>query len=199
MNQQGCCRFQKFQGALRLQWILIAVTSLLTGCVGGLWTGASLVYDRHNVYKTVSDYQLQAETLSALHPDAQLKCSECVIDVAAFKGDILVAGHLPSENLLSLAGERVSRVDGQRRLFNQLHLGTGQASMQDAWITAKIRSQIFVDDSIDPKAFKVITADRIVYLMGDVDKAQAEKVILIARQTTGVEHVVKMMKYLSYK
>jgi len=45
----------------------------------------------------------------------------------------------------------------------------------------------------------VVTSDRIVYLMGDVRKEQAEKVINIARFTSGVEWVVKMLKYFTYE
>ncbi len=67
--------------------------------------------------------------------------------------------------------------------------------MEDNWITTKIRSKILADSTIDPNDFKVVTADQIVYLMGDVIPEQAAKVIHIARTCTGVKRVVKLFKY----
>ncbi len=188
MGKQGCCLL-----------VVILSLALLTGCVGSLWTGASLVYDRHNIYKTVNDYQLQSQVSTALNRDQQLKCDMCYVDVAVFRGDILIAGHVPSQELLDEINEQLSHVKGQRRLFNQLRLMTSAPSSRfDSWITTKIRSRILLDDRIDPKAFKVVTVDRVVYLMGDVDPKQADLVIGISRHAAGVEHVVKMMKYFTY-
>lgn len=173
---------------------------LLSGCVGSIWTGATMVYDRHNVYRQLNDYHLIVDTTNALFNDNQLKCQSCSIDIAAFNGDVLVAGHLPTVELYELAKIRLSNIKGYRRLFNQLKImNRSLDTLQDSWITAKIRSQIFADDTIDPKAFKVITIDRIVYLMGDVKPEEAEKVIRISRQTNNVEQVVKILKYYTYE
>ena len=81
---------------------------------------------------------------------------------------------------------RLAKVKGYRRLFNQVGISPSASnSVQDSWITTKIRSQIFADGSIDPNAFKVVTSDKVVYLMGDVHREQAGKVINIARHTDG--------------
>lgn len=189
MMKQGC-------------WIsgFIMVSVLLSGCVGSLWTGASMIYDRHNIYKKIGDYRVLMDVTEALYCDKKLKCDFCSIDITVFNGDVLIAGHLPNEEILSEANLRLSQVKGYRRLFNQLRLNKQAIHlMQDTWITTKIRSQIFADDHIDPKAFKVVTVDGIVYLLGDVKPDQAEKVTRIARHTTGVDGVVKMMKYFTYE
>ena len=67
--------------------------------------------------------------------------------------------------------------------------------MKDSLITAKIRSQIVADSEINPRAFKVVTSDGVVYLMGDVIPTQADWVVEIARNTAGVLTVVKLFKY----
>lgn len=180
--------------------LIILLVGCLSGCLGTIWTGASLVYDRHNVYKKLNDYHLLAEVSNALYIDKAFKCEGCVIDVVAFNGDVLLAGHLPSQELLDELKRRLTAVEGFRRLYNEIIVRQIPSNtVQDSWITAKIRSQIFADDSIDPKAFKVVTTDRVVYLMGDVRKDQAEKVIKIARFTSGVERVVKILKYFTYQ
>lgn len=176
--------------------ILLLSFALLGGCYSELWTGATMVYDRHNVYKKIDDYQLGAEAGHALYDDQLFKQQGCSIDLAVFNGDILLAGHLPTVELRQEAIRRISALKGYRRVINQLDISKQPSStIEDSWITTKIRSQIFADADIDPQVFKIITSDHIVYLMGDVKPRQALRVIDIARNTEGVERVVKLFKY----
>jgi osmotically-inducible protein OsmY len=181
----------------RLLIVLIGIS--LSGCVGGLWTGASLVYDRHGVYKKLDDYQLFLKVNNALAVGRVFQCTNCVIDLAIFNGDILIAGHLPTSELVAELNQRMSTIHRYRRLFNAMQMSnTPSNALQDSWITTKIRSQIFADETIDPNAFKIVTSDGIVYLMGDVHPDEAEKVITISRRTAGVIRVVKILKYFTY-
>ncbi len=185
MHKQGC-----------LALLLMLSSAWLTGCITNVWTGASLVYDRHNVYKKLSDYQLAANASRALYKDQMFKRSDCSIDLAISNGDILLAGRVPTDILREEAFKRVTELSGVRRLFNQLAISrTTGDTLQDDWITAKIRSQIFADASIDPHDFKVVTSEQIVYLMGDVIPEQAARVIHFARSCAGVKRVVKLFKY----
>ncbi|HBD7070994.1 TPA: BON domain-containing protein [Legionella pneumophila] len=176
------------------------LASCLSGCLGALWTGATLAYDRHNVYKKLDDYNLIIALNDVLAVNRTFKNSETVLDIAVFNRDILIAGHVPTQELYDELQLRLSKVKGYRRLFNRVIINKMPSnSIQDSWITTKIRSQIFADSSIDPNAFKVVTSDRVVYLMGDVQTEQAEKVIKIARYTDGVQKVIKLMRYYTYQ
>ncbi|MCE0722060.1 MULTISPECIES: BON domain-containing protein [Legionella] len=189
MLKQGCL-------AVLLTFVLLC----LSGCMGSLWTGATMVYNRHNVYKKLDDYSLYLKVNNAIAVDNTFKNSESVIDIAVFNGDVLVAGHVPNVGMQTELSRRLAKVRGYRRLFNQVHVSSSESNtVQDSWITTKIRSQIFADDSIDPNAFKIVTSDRIVYLMGDVHQEQAEKVINMARRTNDVVRVVKILKYFTYQ
>lgn len=179
--------------------LLIASTSL-AGCLGSVWTGATMVYDRHNVYKKISDYHLMMQVTNALYADKKLKAQGCLLDLAVFNGDVLIAGHVPSSEQLEDIKQRLQPIHDYRRLFNEITISnTPSNNVDDGWITTKIRSKIFADGSIDPNTFKVVTSDRVVYLMGDVKPEEAEKVILIARQESNVVRVVKLMKYFTYQ
>lgn len=167
--------------------------------LGGLWTGASLVYDRHNLYKQFNDYELSAAAHRALFRDKFFKNDACSLDIAALNGDLLIAGHVATETQRQEVTARLGRLPGMRRFFNQLAVGKPEdALIEDNWITAKIRSQLVADSDIDPKQFKVITSDRIVYLLGDVAAEQADRVINIARQTEGVKRVVKLLRIYTF-
>jgi osmotically-inducible protein OsmY len=190
MNRQGCL------ASCHLKAILLLGSLLLTGCVSNVLTGANLIYDRHNVYKKLSDFQLAAKASHALFHDYVFKRDDCSVDLAVFNGDILLAGHVPTAELRQEAKQRIVALNGYRRVFNQIDLSSQPANnVEDSWITTKIRSRIFADSEIDPHVFKVITSDRRVYLMGDVRPQQAAKVIDIARNTENVERVVKLLKY----
>jgi osmotically-inducible protein OsmY len=173
----------------------------LSGCTSGsLWTGASMVYDRHDVYKKLDDYHLYVKVNNAVAVDPLFKSPNCALDIAVFNGDILVVGHVPTLEMQAELQQRLSNVKGYRRMFNEVHVSNSSSvSVQDTWITTKIRSQIFADASVDPNAFKVITSDGVVYLMGDVRPNEANTVVNIARRTMGVAHVVKVLKYLVYQ
>jgi osmotically-inducible protein OsmY len=189
MLKQGCCFV-----------LIILVLSNLSGCIGGLWTGANMVYDRHDVYKKLDDYRLFLRVNNAITVDDAFKNNRCAIDVAVLHGDVLLSGHVSSLGLQEKLRQRISRVKGYRRLFNKVTVSVAESnSVEDSWITTKIRSQIFADDSIDPNAFKVVTSDRVVYLMGDVHQQQGVKVVNIARRTTGVVRVVKILRYFTYQ
>ena len=161
-----------------------------------MWTGVSLVYDRHNIYKKISDFQLAANANRALYHDKHFKQDDCAIDVAVLNGDVLLVGHVPTVAFRKEAHSRVATLQGIRRLFTQIDISRAPGNtVQDSWITATIRSQIFSDSTIDPHQFKVVTSGQIVYLMGDVIPAQAAHVIQYARACAGVKRVVKLFKY----
>lgn len=179
------------------RFILVSlVLTQLLGCVSNLWTGASLVYDRHNVYKKLDDYNLAAVAHHALFDDKIFKQPGCYLDLAVFNNDVLLAGHVPTDALRDMAANRLQKLGGYREFFNQLAVKQDKHNaLQDTWITTMIRTQMFADAEINPKEFKIITVDGIVYLMGDVIPEQAERVIAISRQTRGVVRVVKLLNY----
>lgn len=180
--------------------VILALVFGLSGCMSGVWTGASLFYDRHNVYKKIDDYHLFIEINNSLFFDRTFKNQRCVLDIVVFNGDILIAGHLPTGELFTEMVKRLHTIEGRPRFYNEVKVADLESNTtQDTWITAKIRSQVLADSSIDPNAFKVVTTDRVVYLIGEMKPDQAEKVVLIARGTNGVDHVVKIIKYFTYQ
>ncbi|MDF1756757.1 MAG: BON domain-containing protein [Legionellaceae bacterium] len=178
---------------------LILATLLLNGCWSSAFTGASLIYDRHNIYIKLNDYHLAGKINQEIYKDKLFKCKKCSIDVAVFNRDVLMVGAVPNRKMRAEAVDRVKSISGSRRIFNQIRLYRGRDDpLLDSWITGNIRSKIIADSTIDPHKFKVVTSDRIVYLMGDVRPSQAEKVILFARRCKGVKRVVKLMRYYKY-
>lgn len=175
---------------------LMVATSLISGCVGAVWTGASLVYDRHHVYKKMEDYQLGIDAQALVDKDGVLKSRGCQLEIAVFNADVLLVGRVPNEALLALIKKRLQGWTTPRAVYNEVKVSLQPLDpLNDTWITAKIRSQMLSYSEINPKAFKIVTSDAVVYVMGDVESDQAETVLAIARSTAGVRGVVKLLHY----
>ena len=171
---------------------------VLCSCLGGLWTGATMVYDRHSLHKKFDDLQLGTEVRNMLRDAGILSQPDNVLDFCAFNGDVLVAGHVPSKDVLDRINRVLQNFSGYRRLLVKITIQrSARQEFTDAWITTKIRSGMMMDDAINPQQFKITTVDGIVYIMGDVMPDQAKYVVDIARETEGVLHVVTWMQYYS--
>jgi osmotically-inducible protein OsmY len=177
-------------------FIIVSLMFLLSGCVSQIWTGISLAYDRHSVYKKITDYGLASKATRLVFQDKLFSTQGSVVDIAVFNHDVLLAGHVPTPALKQILEDRIARLRHFRHLYNEVEVKRApDQTMMDTWITTKIRSSIFADASIDPNAFKVVTTDGVVYIMGEVRPEEARRVIQIARNAQGVQRVVTLLVY----
>lgn len=195
-----CVKLLKYSSIFAKFLATSIACTLLSGCWSNLFTGASLIYDRHNIYIKLNDYQLAGKINNELYKDKLFKCKDCSLEVAVFNRDVLVVGSLPKKSLRHAAIERITSIPGERRVYNQVAIShnTGDP-VYDSWITGNIRSRIIADSDIDPHEFKVVTSRQVVYLIGDVRQEQAEKVLVFARQSQGVRRVVNLLRYYKYE
>lgn len=177
--------------------LLLASIGCLSACgVSSVWTGANLIYDRHQIYNKVTDFQLQANASRALYHDKLFKRDDVTLELAVFHRDVLLLGRVPTQALREEALQRVTQIPNKRRLFNQIEVShRPETPIEDSFITTTVRARILADADIDPEAFKVVTFNQLVYLMGDVLPEQAKKVVAIARSCTGVKRVVVLFQY----
>lgn len=197
-QQALVCQQKSLQIIKKITTIIFA-SLLLSGCWSNAITGASLIYDRHNIYIKLNDYQLAGKINKEIYKDKVFKCSACALEVTVFNREVLMTGSLPSKNLRNEALQRVKSINGSRVVFNQVAISNNKGdSLYDSWITGNIRSKILADSDIDPHQFKVVTSRQIVYLLGDVRKEQAEKVINFAKNSPGVYRIVNLLRYYKY-
>jgi len=176
---------------------------LLSGCLGSVWTGANLFYDRHRVFKKTTDILLAAKIGHAIKLEPILDCpSNRCFEIATFHGDVLLLGEVQTQEQKNKATAITLSLGGYRHLYNYIQVNpqaTYETNVNDHWITTKIRSQIVANSDIDPEPFKVITHEQVVYLMGDVLDTQEELIINIAKDTERVQKVVNLLQSYSLK
>ena len=169
----------------------------ISACVSNVYTGANLIYDRHSVYKKTTDVALAAKIGHSLKLDPMLQCpSNRCFELTVFHNDVLLLGVVPSFAEKKRANDLVKAVGTYRYLYNYIEIKPNAMidnSIDDDWITTKIRSQIMANADIDPGRFKIVTHHQVVYLLGDVMDGQDEMVIDISRKTQNVTKVVNLL------
>jgi osmotically-inducible protein OsmY len=182
-------------------WILCFGSLFLSGCLGSIWTGASLFYDRHHIFKKTTDIGLAAKIGHAIKMEPSLNCpSNRCFEIATFHGDVLLLGTVQNQEQKDKAKAVALAVQGYRHLYNYIQMEPQfnyEVNLNDHWITTKIRSQVLANSDIDPDPFKVVTYNQVVYLLGDVLDSQEDLIINIAKDTERVSKVVNLLQSYS--
>ena len=123
------------------------------------------------------------------------------INVESFNGTVLLVGQVPSQDLKNLA-TRVARTSSSRvkEVYNELEVSgatTLLSRTNDAWIAAKIKTLMLADAEVSGMRTKVVTENGVVYLMGLLTQAEADKAVNLVSNTKGVTKVVRAFEYIN--
>ena len=121
------------------------------------------------------------------------------LSVVSFNGFVLLVGQVPSEELKTLATDVVRKIEDVRRIYNELEVreatGAG-ARTNDTWITTRVKSKLLASSDTPGRRVKVVTENSVVYLMGLLTEAEAERVALEAAEVGSVERVVQLFELI---
>ncbi len=130
--------------------------------------------------------------------DEELRKSN--IDVVSFNQTVLLVGQVPTQELKNLA-TRVATTTNTRvkTVYNELEVAGDTAFLSrtnDVWISTKIKSLMLVDGDVEGLRTKVITENGVVYLMGLLTRAEADKAVELVSSASGVVKVVRAFEYI---
>lgn len=130
--------------------------------------------------------------------DAALR--EANIDVISFNQTVLIVGQVPTQELKNLA-TRVATTSNTRvkTVYNELEVAGDTSFLSrtnDAWLTTKIKSMMLVDGDVEGLRTKVVTENGVVYLMGLLTRAEADRAVELVSTTRGVTKVVRAFEYI---
>jgi osmotically-inducible protein OsmY len=188
----------------RVSVALIALAALccsLSGCfpviVGAAAYGSYAATDRRTlgaqtddkVIAVRGDNDLDAEFGRAAH-----------INVNVFNRRVLLTGQVLDEASKQRADQIMHAIPQVSEVINELMIaapsGVGERST-DAYITASVKAALVNRSDIFANAYKVVTENSIVYLMGRVTHHEGDYGAEIARQQPHVLGVVKEFEYIS--
>lgn len=187
----------------KINFLFLAILALtLQSCifVAGAAAGAAaiaIVYDHRNVESILLDQKIAREVLHRIQDDPDLR-ENTHINVTSFGQVILLTGESPNVDLRKRAEDLARSVRGVTRVYNAISIQGPTSSLShasDAWITAKIKTEMLATKGLKSASIKVVTENGTVYLMGLVTPAQGATIVNIAQHTAGVQKVVKIFQY----
>lgn len=119
--------------------------------------------------------------------------------VSSFNGVVLLAGQTPRADLKSLAEQTASQVQKVKKVHNELQVlepSSLLARNNDAWLTTKIKTQMLADANIPGSRIKIITENGIVYMLGLMTQAEANRATNLVQGVSGVQKIVKLFEYI---
>jgi osmotically-inducible protein OsmY len=156
--------------------------------------------ERRSFGTVIDDQTLETKAMDAVYSLDEFDTSDHV-KVEVHNATLLMAGEVKSEENKALATEVTTAIKGMERVVNELQVGpaadTGDR-MNNSYMTSKVNSVLTKENPVvgfDATRIKVLTARKIVYLMGTVTRDEGEAVAEVVRNVGGVEKVVKVFDY----
>lgn len=181
-----------FLGFLTLQGCVFVV-----GAAAGV-AGAVVVYDHRKIEKILVDERIAKNITDKIHWSEELH-NNTHIEAHCFNQVVLLTGETTTAAQRQKAEEIARQVPNVKRIYNQITIKGPSSKLtqaSDAWITAKIKTQMIATKDLQSSSIKVVTENGTVYLMGIVSHDQADIAIEIARQVSGVQRVIKILQYM---
>lgn len=186
--------------------IIGLIASSLQGCIFavGAAAGAASVaaaYDHRTIEKTLDDQKIANVISNRINVMPGMD-SNSSINVTAFNQVVLLTGQTPSADLRQKAEEIAKATPNVDKVYNQISVkgpASALTAASDSWITTKIRTQMLATKNLKSSSIKIITENGTVYLMGVLTHTQADIATDIARQTGGVQKVIRVFQYVADK
>lgn len=181
---------------------IIVMALSLQSCIfaAGAAAGAAaiaVVYDHRKVENILEDQKISNAASDKIKSVAELN-DNSNISVTCFNRVVLLTGEATTPELRQEAEELVKSVRGVNHVYNEIVVKGASSSLtraSDTWITAKIKTQMLATKGLESGTIKVVTENGSVYLMGIVNRHQADMAVEIARSVSGVQRVVKIFQY----
>ena len=188
----------------KLVSLLVLTASLgggLSACapmiVGGAVMGSFVATDRRTTGTQVEDEGIELRSANRLRDNLGERAH---INVTSFNRQVLLTGEAATAKDKALAEQVVSKVENVRSIVNEIGVA-GNASLSqrtnDTITTGRVKAGLVDTKDLFANAFKVVTDRGNVYLMGRVTQREANRATDIARSTTGVSKVVRVLEIIT--
>jgi osmotically-inducible protein OsmY len=178
--------------------VMVLSCIILASCMSAATTAASTAYSHRNIQNNVQNHYLQMAITNYIKVDPYVNSPKNVT-VSVVNGVVLLTGQVPDYASVQQAETLARETDGVKKVVNFLEIGPvvdQSTSLNDTWITAKIKTKLITGNDVNPDSIKIITESGTVYLMGALPREEANAAIEAARGTDGVKKVVTVIYFL---
>ncbi len=182
--------------------LLFFMNLLLSGCIIAAVGAAAVVtvdvvHDRRTVGAYIDDSKIEIDTTQFILRDSDLR-KNTHVNPTSLNGIVLLTGEAANTDQKARIERYVKSIDGVRQVVNEIRIAGKTAVFSranDAWLTSKVKTQLFAKTKLDGNRVKVVSEYGNVYLMGIVSRDEAERATEITRNIGGVVRVVKVFEY----
>ncbi len=186
-----------------LSFIFLAlIIAALQGCVAAIATtsagGVLVAVDRRTNAAMLEDEGIELKAQSRISENFKQYSDTMHLNVTSYNRNVLITGEVPSEEVKSGIEKFVKDTQNVRNVTNELVIAepTSYGSRSnDTLITSKVKSRFIEARKFQPNWVKVVTENKVVYLMGIVNHMEAADAADIAAYTSGVDKVVRVFEY----
>ncbi|SCK35041.1 Osmotically-inducible protein OsmY, contains BON domain [Variovorax sp. HW608] len=175
---------------------LSACAPLVVG--GAAVAGAGMVAtDRRTSTAQLDDQAIELRGASRVREIANDNMN---VTVTSFNRQVLLTGTVGSEADKRKVEDTIRRVDNVRSVVNEVVVGPGSSfpdRSNDTFITGKVKASLLDQSDIFANSFKVVTERGVVYLMGIATRRETDRATDVARNTSGVQKVVRIVEIIS--
>lgn len=165
--------------------------------VGGAMVGSLMATDRRTAGTQVEDEGIELRAGSRIRDNLGERVR---VSVTSYNRQVLLTGEAPNAQDKQLVEQVVSKVENVRAIVNEIGI-MGNATLtqrsSDTLVTGRVKASMVDASDLFANAFKVVTDRGTVYLMGRVTQREAERATDIARSTSGVQKVVRVLEIIS--
>jgi osmotically-inducible protein OsmY len=179
-------------------YTLIA-TLFLQACapimVAGTAEGVSAAYDQRTLSTIYQDEGIAHQAYGLLYDDPMLKDTH--LNIVSINSVVLVVGQTATAEQKKKISDVIQSIAEVKKTYNQVTIGPTTPPLtksNDIWITTKVKAAMLTENGLPSTQVRVLTEDGVVYLLGVVDKTQAELAVSVASKIKGVKKVVKFFQ-----
>ena len=190
--------FQKIvMSTLAAAVVLATLSACAPLLVGGAVMTGMVVVDRRTTGMQLEDESIELRTAQGMR---QNLLDNAHVNVTSYNRQVLLTGEVSTAADKDKANKVAQSQENVKAVANELTVQPVSSLTQrskDAIISGQIKA-LFVDaKDLQSNAFKVVTENGVVYMMGRVTSREAQRATDIARSISGVTKVVRVLDIIS--
>lgn len=162
--------------------------------VAGTAAVTAVIYDQRDLETIKKDNQIYYGLKSKIANAPQF--SESDVKIQSIDQNVLLFGHVQHKPLIKELTALAHTVPDVKKVHNKTTVGpklTLQQVTGDTWITTKIKTRMLAEPALRSMQISVSTYNQKVYLVGMLPKKQSDIATQIARSTSGVQKVIRLV------
>jgi osmotically-inducible protein OsmY len=185
----------KFIKLLFVSFVLLQLCGCPAAIIGGGALGIDTIADRRSPGIIAEDSNIELKAFAAIqHFKEQVNSS-----VISYNGNVLIVGQVQNQEVKSKIESQIKEMANVKSVINELTVGPASSissRAEDTLITSNVKARFFKENKVSPFYVKVVTENKVVYLMGILTEKEAKEAEEITKNTSKVSKVVKLFEYL---